>query len=112
MKSKEVSPQFEYWLNRILRDHGKQIFILLFLILIAILVIFSGYFYSLTKEQPRLGPVINFENYNYNETNVSSDGQTIKSQQRDDQNSSTSSSTIIIKKNGQIIYEQGGSANQ
>lgn len=106
MISKKVSPQFDYWLNRILRDHGKQIFILLLLVIVAFLVIVSTYFYSLTKEQPQLGPVINFENHNYNESGVSSDTQTVG------QNGSTSSSTIIIKKNGQIIYKQGGSVSQ
>ena len=89
----KLSPATEYWLNRILRDHSIQLFVLGLLVLLIVLATVIGGIYVESKESNRQSnSTINV----INRSNTTIDGFT------------TTTNESVIMQNGEIISTSSG----
>lgn len=100
----KLSPATEYWLNRILRDHAHQIFIIVTLCLISVVAITIFGIYAETKKskQSIFSSTLNIINRSYTniDTSITSDEQSVIMQ--NGEIISTKSSEIVKMKNGTL----------
>lgn len=100
----KLSPATEYWLNRILRDHGQQIFILC---LAFLFIVLTSVIYDFYRASKYAKPGINSSTINViNRSSTTIDGIITTDQDsvsiQDGEIISTSSGKTVILDNGKI----------